>query len=137
MPPDGNLEGGAIKNDWGYVSSQSYLIGAFDNSTSARTNQDVGLEGLSNDRERTFFAETPESFLNTVNPLARAVVEGDPSADNFTHWLNSVYDEANAKILERYKHMNGQDAISIITGTMPLRSPVARFQTMGPHADNT
>ncbi len=117
LPPDGNLEGGAIKNDWGYVSSQSYLIGAFDNSTSARANQDVGLDGLGNDGERSFFASTPESFLNTVNPLARAVAEQDPSADNFTHWLNSVYDQADAKILARYKNMNGQDGNSpIITG---------------------
>ncbi len=117
LPPDGNLDAGATKNNWGYVSSQSYLIGAFDNSTSARANQDVGLDGLPTDKEVSFFSETPESFLNTVNPIARPIVETDPSADNFTHWLNGLYDAADAKILERYKQINGHDSNSpIITG---------------------
>ena len=55
--------------------------------------------------------------MNTVNPAARPIVEADPSADNFTHWLNNQYDASDAKILERYKQMNGQDSNSpIITG---------------------
>lgn len=117
LPPDGTLEVGATKNNWGYVSSQSYLIGAFDNSPAARTNQDVGMDGLPTEKEVGFFSETPQSFLNTVNPSARAVVETDPSADNFRHWLNAEYDARDAKILERYKQMNGHDGNSpIITG---------------------
>ena len=117
LPPDGTLDAGAAKNNWGYVSTQTYLIGAFDNSTSARANQDVGVDGLPTDKEVTFFSETPQSFLNTVNPAARPIVEADPSADNFTHWLNTQYDASDAKILERYKQMNGQDSNSpIITG---------------------
>ncbi len=117
LPPDGTLEGAATKNNWGYVTSQSYLIGAFDNSTTARANQDVGLDGLSTENEVGFFAETPQSFLNTVNPTARPIVETDPSADNFRHWLNGEYDAADAKILERYKNINGHDGNSpIISG---------------------
>lgn len=117
LPPDGTLDAGASKNNWGYVSSQSYLIGAFDNSTSARANQDVGLDGLPTDKEVSFFSEAPESFLNTVNPAARVVVETDPSADNFRHWLHGDYDAVEAKILERYKQINGHDGNSpIITG---------------------
>ena len=64
------------------------------------------------------FPETPQSFLNAVNPAARAIVESDPSADNFRHWHSNLYDERDAKILERYKEMNGQDGNSpIITGS--------------------
>src|SRR5690606_38770369 len=41
-----------------------------------------------------------------------------PSADSFVHWLSSVYDERDAKILERYKNMNGHDSNSpIISGS--------------------
>jgi cell surface protein SprA len=118
LPPDGTLDAGATKNNWGYVSSQSYLIGAFDNSATARANQDVGMDGLPTEKEVTFHTETPQSFLNTVNPVARPIVETDPSADNFTHWLDGLYDAADAKILERYKQMNGHDGNSpIITGS--------------------
>ncbi len=115
LPPDGTLDAGAEQNKWGYVSSQSYLISAFDNSSAtARTNQDVGLDGLPTEKEVTFF----QNYLNTVTPAARATVESDPSADNFRHWLSGLYDNNDAKILERYKEMNGQDGNSpIITGS--------------------
>ncbi|HKZ36458.1 MAG TPA: cell surface protein SprA, partial [Chryseolinea sp.] len=118
LPPDGTLEGGAAKSEWGYSSSEPYLINAFDNSAQGRANQDVGLDGLPTEKEVNFFSESPESFLNAVNPAARAIVESDPSADNFRHWHSSEYDARDAKILERYKDMNGQDSNSpIITGS--------------------
>lgn len=114
LPPDGKLdEGGATKNNWGYVTSQQYLTNAFDNSAASRANQDVGLDGLPTEKEVDFF----QDYLNNLNPSARDIVQKDPSADNFKYFLGADYDADDAQILERYKEINGQESNSpIITG---------------------
>jgi cell surface protein SprA len=106
LPADGNLSGGsATQNSWGYVTTQQYLNAAFDNSQTARTNQDVGLDGVSSEREVNEF----QDFLNAINPAAREIVLQDPSADDFQYFLGSDLDQSNAKILERYKNFNGME----------------------------
>ncbi|MEJ7647263.1 MAG: cell surface protein SprA [Chryseolinea sp.] len=107
LPPDGNLDGPeATKNNWGYVTDQTYLTPAFANSSDAsRSNQDVGFDGLPTTNEGTFF----QSFLSSLSAGARARAEVDPSADDFHYFLGNDLDDDNAKILERYKDFNGQD----------------------------
>jgi len=122
LPANGNLQGGgAIPGTWGYVTSQSYLNNAFDNSSEARTNQDVGLDGISNANEVTHF----NNFINAVNPAARQIVLEDPSADDFTHFLDESLDSRNAKILERYKKYNG------LENNSPISSGNQRFSRSG------
>ncbi|HEY9049012.1 MAG TPA: cell surface protein SprA, partial [Ohtaekwangia sp.] len=113
LPADGNLAGGtATANNWGYVTSQQYLTNSFDNtSSSSRTNQDVGMDGLPDEKEVTYFS----NYLSTLNASAREKVASDPSADDFTYFLDSKYDNQNAKILERYKGYNGMDGNSPIS----------------------
>jgi cell surface protein SprA len=99
LPSDGNLAGEVAANSWGYVTTEQYLTNSFDNtSTSARSNQDVGFDGLPDTKEVGYFS----TYLNTVNAAARDKVQNDPSADNFTYFLDSKYDAANAKILQRF-----------------------------------
>ena len=63
LPPDGILDGGgADKNNWGYVTTKQYLTNAFDNSTTSRANQDVGLDGLPTEKELNFF----QDYLNNL-----------------------------------------------------------------------
>jgi cell surface protein SprA len=100
---------------WGYVTTQNYLTNAFDNSTTSRQNQDVGLDGLSNSRgaihEQQFF----NNYLNDLssNGVAADIVENvfraDPSGDDFKYFLGGDLDDKNAKILERYKNYNGME----------------------------
>lgn len=112
LPPDGNLVGGsATPNAWGYVTTQQYLNNAFDNSTTARANQDVGLDGVNSQRE----ADTFSTFINAVNPAARQIVLEDPSSDDFHHFFGDDLDQRNAKILERYKNYNGLENNSPIS----------------------
>ena len=137
LPPDGNLDGtNAEKNKWGYVTSQQYLTNAFDNSTESRANQDVGLDGLPTEKEVGFFQV---DYLNNLNPGARAVAQNDPSADDFKYFLGADFDADNAKILERYKQINGQDSNSpIITGdesVTPSGSNIPDNEDL--NADNT
>ncbi len=104
LPADGNLAGGAAEeNNWGFVTKQQYLNNAFDNSATARANQDVGLDGVDSQKEADKFSD----FINAVNPAARQIVLEDPSADNFQYFLGDELDNRNAKILERYKNFNG------------------------------
>ncbi len=118
LPADGNLSGGgATENEWGFVTTQQYLNNAFDNSATARTNQDVGLDGLSNELEADKFSD----FINAVNPAARQIVLQDPSADDFQHFLGNELDNRDAKILERYKNFNGlENNTPVIEGNQPF-----------------
>ena len=113
LPPNGDLTL-AVKNDWGYVTSQQYLTNAFDNSTSSRKNQDVGFDGLSNandpENEKTVFS----SFLtsarsNIIDDNLYISIENDPSADDFQYFLGDDLDDQDAQLLQRYKNINGME----------------------------
>lgn len=136
LPPAGDLDGGtATRNSWGYVTNSQYLTNAFDNNSSSRTNQDVGFDGLPTTKEQTFF----QSYLNQLTGNARANVEADPSGDNFKYFLGGDLDASDAKILERYKQINGQDGNSpIISGNSevtPSGSTIPDNEDL--NADNT
>lgn len=114
LPADGvkDLAGANVtKNNWGYVTNQQYLTNSFDNSTSSRTNQDVGLDGLNDQEEVEKFGST---FLDQLLANARNIVESDVSGDDFHYYLGGDLDARDAKILERYKDYNN------IEGNSPI-----------------
>ncbi len=83
---------------WGQVTRQQFLTDAFSAAPGARTAQDVGLDGLNDTEEQTFFQMAQGSPYGALT---------DPSADNFRHHLDASYDAADTKILGRYKNYNG------------------------------
>uniref|UniRef100_UPI0040495E75 T9SS outer membrane translocon Sov/SprA n=1 Tax=Fulvivirga sp. TaxID=1931237 RepID=UPI0040495E75 len=134
LAPDGNILSAAELTDyWGYVTTQPFLTNAFDNNSSSRPNQDVGLDGATNSQELDVFND----FVNSVNGSARIIVEQDPSADNFSYFLGSDLDARDATILERYKNFNGMENNSpIVTGTSTSSSTtIADNEDL--NADNT
>ncbi len=118
LPTDGNLTGGGVtENNWGFVTTQQYLNNAFNTDAGSRANQDVGLDGVNSTKEQQKF----QDFLNLVNGSARPIVAKDPSADDFKYFLGPEQDAANAKLLARYKNINGHENNSpIITGNEPF-----------------
>lgn len=135
LPADGQVQTGATANAWGYVTSQQFLTDAFNIESSSRANQDVGLDGLPNSGERDYFSD----FLNTLPDATRAVVDADPSADDYQHYFDDAFTQRNAQILERYKNYNGLDGNSPITTTADA---IARSATQTPdnedlNEDNT
>lgn len=111
LPRDGGTNS-TIPTAWGKVTTLQYLNNAFDSSPTSRANQDVGMDGLSDTEE--LIAPQFKSFIDASPPK----VKEDPSADNFKYFLGQEYDDKNAKILERYKNINGQDGNSpIVTGS--------------------
>ncbi len=111
LPTDGSTDPDKIiENEWGRITRQPYLNPAFDNSAEARTNQDIGLDGLRSSDEVDFF----DDFLNNINvdPDIRDQILRDPSEDNFLYYLSDSLDNADAKILARYKKFNGMEGNS-------------------------
>ncbi len=110
------------KTVWGKVSNLGYRDYAYDNSSSFRIYQDVGLDGLINQEEFTY-----PTYANYLNEL-RVILTGsavmvmqadpfspfnDPAGDNYAYCRNSYYDSQRSSIIERYKHYNGTDGNSL------------------------
>ncbi|WP_439557785.1 cell surface protein SprA, partial [Dyadobacter sp.] len=94
---------------WGYATKSQYLINAFSNEDGARERQDIGLDGLSNEEERTFFRQFIDRLPANLTPAARERILADPSGDDFKFFLGSDLDSADAKVLERYKNYLGME----------------------------
>lgn len=120
LPIDGDLS----KIDstvWGKVPRQQSTVYAFDNTAGARELQDVGLNGLSAEEEKTFptYAEYLDKLRGKLTGETLAQMEADPfspfnspGGDLFKYFRNSYYDEIEADILTRYKHYNGTEGNS-------------------------
>ncbi|MDD3322660.1 MAG: cell surface protein SprA [Paludibacter sp.] len=106
---------------WGRIPITQSTVSAFDNSTGARKNQDVGLDGLSNDNESNF--PTYSNYVNqvkaTVDPATLLKMNddvfspiNDPSGDNYHYYRGTDYDAEKLTVLQRYKHYNGTEGNS-------------------------
>ena len=113
LPADGDPTE-TSENEWGRITRQQYLLPAFDNSATSRVNQDVGFDGLKNEEEASYFKNR---FLDrlTLSPTAKNALLLDVSADGFQYYLDSKFDQDNAKILERYKKFNGMEGNTPVT----------------------
>jgi cell surface protein SprA len=110
LPPDGSATN-TTETPFGRSTNLSYLTDAFDTSPGARSNQDVGLDGLKDDGERTFFGDATKPGSTTQTAAIYANV-ADPSADNFRHHLDEGFTAADVKLLGRYKYYNGLEGNS-------------------------
>ncbi|HYW94041.1 MAG TPA: cell surface protein SprA, partial [Bacteroidales bacterium] len=97
---------------WGRIPLVQSLVPAFNNDIEARKYQDVGLDGLSDADEQSFFS----SFLEKIKPILNAdaydAIANDPSSDDFHYYRGSDYDQIQLGILERYKNYNGLEGNS-------------------------
>ncbi|HBJ77024.1 MAG TPA: cell surface protein SprA, partial [Porphyromonadaceae bacterium] len=110
----------SVATVWGRVPKNQSLSYSFDNSSVAKENQDVGLDGLKNSQEYTF--PTYSKYVNQLEGKLSSNVKqelkadpfspfNDPSGDNYKHYL----DYSSATILQRYKHNNGTEGNSLST----------------------
>lgn len=100
---------------WGRVGVFPPLTTSFDNDPNSRKFQDIGLDGLADEDERTFFKQTYLDLLEQAygtSSVAYQEALGDPSADNYTYYRGSNLDNVQATILDRYKRYNGQEGNS-------------------------
>ena len=106
---------------WGKVPTRQSVGYAFDNAAGARAKQDVGLNGLSTEEERTYpaYASYLAALRSRLNPSVLSNWQSDPfsplndpAGDNFHHYRGSDYDAARLPVLERYKRYNGTEGNS-------------------------
>lgn len=116
---ENGLSGGSTLNyvdttAWGRVPVTQSFVNAFDNDVNARKLQDVGLDGLGDDDERSFFTKYLDSLQQVVNPASeryQAFLD-DPSGDDYHYFRGSDYDAQQVGILDRYKKFNGLEGNS-------------------------
>ena len=97
---------------WGRVPTVQAVVHAFDNAPETRQYQDVGLDGLSDQNEQTFFTNYLQKALLIVTPNAYQNLSKDPSGDDYHYFRGSDYDAQQLGILDRYKNYNGQEGNS-------------------------
>lgn len=114
LPADGSDENVEF-TVWGRVPTVQLIVNAFDTDIEAREHQDVGYDGLPDAREREFFNDTylqliadeygtgSDAYINAYN---------DPSNDDYHYFRGHDYDQADLKVVERYKYYNNAEGNS-------------------------
>jgi cell surface protein SprA len=111
-----------ITTVWGQIPTTQPLVNAFNTAESDRDSQDVGLDGLGNTAEQSFFS----NYLNRVSTTAPggfSDIQSDPSGDDFHYFRGSDYDSQGLKTLARYKKWNGLEDNSRTTNDSPESYP--------------
>ncbi|MGB8490840.1 MAG: cell surface protein SprA, partial [Bacteroidales bacterium] len=97
---------------WGRVPTVQSVVKAFDNSSESRLYQDVGLDGLRDPDEQSFFTDYLHRVQAVTSSDAYNEILKDPANDDFHYFRGSDYDAEQLGILDRYKKYNGQEGNS-------------------------
>ena len=103
-----------LETVWGRVPNEKSVVYSFSNESGARQKQDVGLNGLSSEEERSYgiYAD----YLNAVKGKVRTEVYdsiyNDPAGDDYHYFRGSDFDEQQTSILDRYKLINNPEGNS-------------------------
>ena len=124
MPVSDADEGRVSSTFWGRVPRTTSTVTAFSNEAGSRERQDIGLDGLNDDQERTWpayqtYTEALRSKVNAdvLSRWSRDLFSplNDPAGDNFHFYRGTDFDEQQVSILDRYKHYNGTQGNSPAT----------------------
>ncbi|GHT66582.1 hypothetical protein FACS189452_02710 [Bacteroidia bacterium] len=125
---------------FGRVPKVQSLTNTFDNNSAARQLQDVGLDGIGSEAERTFFEQKYQyltKLRDLLYPEAYNKIYNDPSNDDYHYYRGDDYDRDRLGILERYKRYNQTENNSpLATGGM-ANSATTMPNTEDLNKDNT
>lgn len=101
---------------FGRVPILPQLNNAFDNEPSARERQDIGLDGMNDDDERSFYKNYLDGLKTNYGANSRIYLDAlnDPSNDNYAHNRVPGYDGVQASIITRYKRFNNHQGNATI-----------------------
>jgi len=107
MPVDGtsNFE----QTQWGKIPVQATQTYAFATTSGSRELQDVGLNGLNDEEERTYDAYA--QWLSNVSAVVSndsllQAWRNDPAGDDYHYFRGSDFDQQETSIMDRYKRIN-------------------------------
>ncbi|MBQ2043382.1 MAG: cell surface protein SprA, partial [Bacteroidaceae bacterium] len=120
MPVDGNSQY-FTETIWGRMPNTSSVTYAFNNEEGSRARQDIGLNGLTDEEEKSF--ATYQQFLaqmqGRVNAQVYDSLQADPANDNYHYYRGTDFDRAQTSILNRYKRINMPQGNSADSDTNP------------------
>ena len=107
MPIDGD-QSYYTETTWGRIPTTTSVTYAFNNEGGARSSQDIGLNGLTSEQERTFgpYATFLQEMQGKVNAQVYDSLYNDPAGDDYHYYRGSDYDRDKKSILDRYKRIN-------------------------------
>lgn len=110
-----------VETTWGRVPTDRSIVYAFDNSSGARSQQDVGLNGLSSAEEAEFptYRDYLSNIQGKVTPEVFAKFQADPAGDDYHYARGSDYDREEKSILERYKYITHTEGNSVASEDSP------------------
>lgn len=106
---------------WGYVAKNTAIVNGFNTDPASMKAQDVGLNGMSSDKERTFYDNDNYPYMRLVEEMhkngsltdeAYQSIVNDPANDDFHYYRGSDYDAQKVSILDRYKKFNNTEGNS-------------------------
>ena len=100
---------------WGRVPTQQSVTYGFNTASGARQKQDVGLNGLTSEQERTYpaYAQFLAAVQSKVRPEVYDSILLSPSADKYHYFRGSDFDDQQRSILDRYKYINNPNGNSV------------------------
>ncbi|MEO6760709.1 MAG: cell surface protein SprA, partial [Saprospiraceae bacterium] len=113
--PTGQGTGATVNTGVGRVPVLPPVVNAFDNDPAKRVLQDIGLDGLNDDGERTFFKDWVTAIQGSaLSNAEKNVLLSDPSADNFVYFGDARYQAPNDNpgLIERYRRFNSPEGNS-------------------------
>lgn len=121
---------------WGVVPKKQSLNSAFEVGAAAREAQDVGLNGLSIEQEKSFdtYVTYLDKLRGKLSPEVLAEMEDEsnifspfnaPAGDLYHFYRGSDYDDERRSILYRYKRYNGTEGNSKASENSPESYNVA------------
>ena len=120
MPVDGNSQY-FTEGYWGRIPNSSSVTYAFNNEGGARARQDVGLNGLNDEEERSFgiYANFLQQMQGKVAQQVYDSIYADPANDNYHYYRGTDFDQLQMSILNRYKRINMPQGNSADNDTSP------------------
>ncbi|MDE6112836.1 MAG: cell surface protein SprA, partial [Bacteroidales bacterium] len=131
---------------WGRVPKIQSLVQTFDNDPATRPFQDIGLNGLNDEDERTFYRDYLEAVRNIpgITNSAYQRIYDDPAQDDYVYFRSSTRWDTVAfsptKIEDRYKYFNNPAGNSPSSANNPEDYPTQQTNypnTEDINADNT
>ena len=107
MPVDGS--NAFSYTQWGKIPEQATQTYAFATTSGSRVLQDVGLNGLNDEEERTYgaYKEWIDQIGTVVhNDSLLQAWRNDPAGDDYHYYRGSDFDDAQTSIMDRYKRIN-------------------------------
>ena len=107
--PTGPGTGATVNTSLGRIPVLPPVVNAFDNDPAKRVLQDLGLDGLNDDEEKTFFGDWVNQIMaSSLSPNAKETLLSDPAADNFVYFGDARFQAPNENpgLIERYRRFN-------------------------------